>query len=71
MDTFKFVTRKVDSEVFVSVIPFVEGETVNPNKTLYDTTEYIDEETARIKFLESGYLPSEKFEELLAEAKEL
>ena len=71
MDYFNFIVRKSDSK-FVSIIKDNDNEVVNigVNKSLYSVL-VTDEETARISFLATGHLPSEEFERLILESKEI
>ena len=69
MDYFKFIVQKSDQK-FVSIIKVVDNETTGANVELYSTL-ISDEPTARTNFTLTGHLPSEEFERLLKEAKEV
>ncbi len=70
MDYYNFIVKKEDQS-FVSIIKDNENEVlhVGINKALYAVLT-TDEVTARANFTLTGHLPSEKFEELMSEAKE-
>ena len=71
MEKYSFVVKKEDQS-FVSIIKSTENEITNigVNLDLYSVLTS-DEQTARVNFTLTGHLPSEKFEELMLEAKEL
>ena len=71
MEKYSFSVKKKDQS-FVSIIKATENEITNigVNLDLYSVLTS-DEQTARANFTLTGHLPSEKFEELMLEAKEL
>ena len=68
MEHYKFII-KTENNAFVSIIKVIDNETTGANVNLYSTF-ISDEETARESFTLTGLLPSQKFEELMSEAKE-
>ena len=68
MEYFKFIVRKTDQK-FMSIIKVIDNELTGANVSLYSTL-ISDEATARANFTLTGHLPSEKFEELMSQAKE-
>ena len=69
MEYFKFVVRKTDQK-FMSIIKVIDNEVTGANVSLYSTL-ISDEATARANFTLTGHLPSEEFECLILEAKEV
>ena len=69
MDYFKFIVKKEDQS-FVSIIKVTDNEVTGADVTLYSTL-ISDEPTARANFTLTGHLPSEEFEALLEQAKEI
>jgi len=72
MDKYTFIVSK-ETQEFVSVIKVQENSldsSIGLNLDLYSALT-TDEQTSRGSFTLTGHLPSEKFEELLSEAKEL
>ncbi len=69
MDYFKFIVQKSDQK-FVSIIKVADNETTGADVTKYSTL-ISDEPTARANFTLTGHLPSDEFERLLEEAKQI
>jgi len=69
MEYFKFIVRKTDQK-FVSIVKVVDNEVTGANVNLYSTL-ISDEATARVNFTLTNHLPSDEFEALLTEAKEV
>ena len=69
MEYFKFIVRKTDQK-FVSIIKVTDNEVTGADVTLYSTL-ISDEPTARANFTLTGHLPSEEFETMLEQAKEI
>ncbi len=70
MDKYTFIVSK-ETQEFVSVIKVEQNSldySIGLNLDLYSALT-TDEQTARGSFTLTGHLPSEKFEELLKEAK--
>lgn len=67
MDYFKFIVRKTDQE-FVAIVKNNSDQFTAADLDQYSTL-ITDEQTARANFTLTNHLPSDKFEELLAEAK--
>ena len=67
MEYYKFIVKKED-QTFADIVKVKDNETTGAERSKYSTL-ISDEETARINFTLTGHLPSEKFEELLKEAK--
>ena len=68
MEYFKFIVRKSDQD-FESIIKNDSNQFTSADLDKYSTL-ISDEQTARQNFTLTGHLPSEKFEELLKQAKE-
>ena len=71
MDKYTFIVSK-ETQQFVSIIKVEENSlnsSIGLNLDLYSALT-TDEQTARTNFNLTRHLPSEKFEELLIEAKE-
>ena len=69
MEYYKFIVKK-EGQTFAGIVKVNDNETTGAERSLYSTL-ISDEATARVNFTLTGHLPSEKFEELLKEAKEL
>ena len=69
MEYFKFIVRKTDQR-FISIIKVIDNEVTGADVSLYSTL-ISDEATARTNFTLTCHLPSEDFERLILEAKEL
>ena len=71
MDKFRFIVRKSDQK-FVAIILDGENEITSTGVSLDLYSVLVtDEDTARANFTLTNHLPSEVFERLLAEAKNL
>jgi len=68
MEYYKFIVRKSDQE-FEAIIHCIDNQVSSMNYEKYSCL-VTDEQTARANFTLTGHLPSEKFEELLKQAKE-
>tara|TARA_R110002073_G_scaffold33547_4_gene100671 strand:+ start:4964 stop:5173 length:210 start_codon:yes stop_codon:yes gene_type:complete len=69
MEYFKFIVSK-ENQNFVSIIKVIDNQMTGANVELYSTL-ISDEQTARGNFTLTGHLPSEEFESLIKEAKEI
>ena len=67
MDYFKFIVKKEDQS-FVAIVKNNSDQFTAADLDKYSTL-ITDEQTARANFTMTGHLPSDKFEELLAQAK--
>lgn len=67
MDYFRFSVKKED-QTFAGIVKNNSSQFTSANLDLYSTL-ITDEATARANFTLTGHLPSEKFEELLKQAK--
>ena len=71
MDKFRFIVRKSDQK-FVAIILDGENEITSTGVSLDLYSVLVtDEDTARANFTLTNHLPSEVFERLLEEAKNL
>ena len=67
MDIYKFIVRKSD-QGFEAIIKTQDNQVTSANFELYSVL-VTDEQTASANFTLTNHLPSDKFEELLAQAK--
>jgi len=67
MDYFEFIVSR-DTQEFVGIVKVKSTEVTSSSFELYSAL-VTDEATARANFTLTGHLPSQKFEELLKEAK--
>ena len=67
MEYYKFIVKRSD-QTFAGIVKVTDNETTSAERSIYSTL-ISDEETARVNFTLTGHLPSEKFEELLKDAK--